>query len=103
LPAASWRRDRADLDEAARGLVERGLASWSADASERPVLIVRGQANLIDEHASADLERVRQLLEDLEGKQEISRLMEGRDARPSPPKSSSDRKTSSFPCPVLRS
>lgn len=70
-------RDRAALDEAARGLVERGLASWSADAAERPVLIVRGQANLIDEHASEDLERVRQLLEDLEGKQEISRLMEG--------------------------
>ncbi|MDQ4418873.1 heat-inducible transcriptional repressor HrcA [Sphingobium sp. DEHP117] len=70
-------QDRAALDEAARGLVERGLASWSSDAAERPVLIVRGQANLIDEHASADLERVRQLLEELEGKQEISRLMEG--------------------------
>jgi len=70
-------RDRQALDEAARGLVERGLASWSNDAADRPVLIVRGQANLIDEHASDDLERVRQLLEDLEGKQEISRLMEG--------------------------
>lgn len=70
-------RDRQALDEAARGLVERGVASWSNDAADRPVLIVRGQANLIDEHASDDLERVRQLLEDLEGKQEISRLMEG--------------------------
>lgn len=69
--------DRQALDDAARGLVERGLANWSNDAADRPVLIVRGQANLIDEHASADLERVRQLLEDLEGKQEISRLMEG--------------------------
>lgn len=75
--AGELARDRAVLDEAARGLIESGLASWSSDASERPVLIVRGQANLIDEHASADLERVRQLLEDLEGKQEISRLMEG--------------------------
>lgn len=70
-------RDRRALDEAARGLVERGLASWSNDAADRPVLIVRGQANLIDEHAADDLERVRQLLEDLEGKSEISRLMEG--------------------------
>lgn len=69
-------RDRRELDDAARGLVERGLAIWTNDASHRPVLIVRGQANLIDEHASADLERVRQLLDDLEGKQEISRLME---------------------------
>lgn len=75
--AGELARDRAVLDEAARGLIESGLASWSSDAAERPVLIVRGQANLIDEHASADLERVRQLLEDLEGKQEISRLMEG--------------------------
>jgi len=74
--AGELQADKAALDDAARGLVERGLASWSSDASDRPVLIVRGQANLIDEHASADLERVRQLLEDLEGKREISRLME---------------------------
>lgn len=70
-------QDRQTLDDVARNLVERGLASWSNDAADHPVLIVRGQANLIDEHVSADLERVRQLLEDLEGKQEISRLMEG--------------------------
>ncbi|MGD9809759.1 MAG: heat-inducible transcriptional repressor HrcA [Sphingobium sp.] len=68
--------DRMALDTAARGLVERGLASWTSDAADRPVLIVRGQSNLIDEHVTVDLERVRQLLDDLEGKQEISRLME---------------------------
>lgn len=68
--------DRRALDGAARELVDRGLAIWSADVSDRPVLIVRGQANLIDETASADLERVRQLLDELEGKQEISRLLE---------------------------
>lgn len=56
--------------------MERGIADWTSDASDRPVLIVRGQANLIDEHASDDLERVRRLLDDLEGKEEISRLME---------------------------
>ncbi|MBB6122370.1 heat-inducible transcriptional repressor HrcA [Sphingobium subterraneum] len=69
-------RDRATLDDVARDLVERGLAVWTSDASDRPILIVRGQANLIDEHASADLDRVRQLLEELEGKEEIARLME---------------------------
>jgi heat-inducible transcriptional repressor len=68
--------DRAALDGAARELVERGLAIWSADVENRPVLIVRGQANLIDETTAADLERVRQLLDELEGKQEISRLLE---------------------------
>ncbi len=68
--------DKRALDGAARELVERGLAIWSADSEDRPVLIVRGQANLIDETASADLERVRLLLDELEGKQEISRLLE---------------------------
>ena len=68
---------RAALDGAARDLVERGIAVWSADGDERRILIVRGQANLIDEAASADLDRVRMLLEELEGKQEIARLLEG--------------------------
>jgi heat-inducible transcriptional repressor len=69
--------DETALQGAARELVERGLAVWSSDAQDRPVLIVRGQANLIDEGTTADLERVRQLLEELEGKQEIARLLEG--------------------------
>jgi heat-inducible transcriptional repressor len=64
------------LDEASRDLVGRGLAAWSRDTADRPVLIVRGQANLIDEHAADDLERVRQLLEELEGKSEIARLLD---------------------------
>jgi heat-inducible transcriptional repressor len=64
------------LDEAARDLVSRGLAAWSRDTEDRPVLIVRGQANLIDDHAAADLERVRQLLDELEGKSEIARLLD---------------------------
>jgi heat-inducible transcriptional repressor len=41
------------------------------------VLIVRGQANLIDAAAAADLERVRLLLDELESKEEISRLLDG--------------------------
>ena len=70
------RAGRAALDRAARELVERGLAVWSEDGLRRPVLIVRGQANLIDETAAADLERVRQLLDELEGKEEIGRLLD---------------------------
>ncbi len=64
------------LDSASRDLVERGLAVWSEDATRRPVLIVRGQANLLDETALSDLERVRQLLDDLENKQSIAELLE---------------------------
>jgi heat-inducible transcriptional repressor len=67
---------RAALDSAARELVARGLAIWSEDGARRPVLIVRGQANLIDEVAAADLDRVRQLLGELEGKEEIARLLD---------------------------
>ena len=68
---------RAQLDRVSRDLVERGLAVWSVDGAARPVLIVRGQANLIDPRAAEDLERVRQLLDELEGKEEIARLLDG--------------------------
>jgi heat-inducible transcriptional repressor len=67
---------REAIDRAAAELVASGLAQWSRDALQRPVLIVRGQANLIDEMAAADLERVRQLLDELEDRQEIARLLE---------------------------
>ncbi len=66
---------QAALDRAAQQLVAQGLALWSEDGARRPVLIVRGQANLIDAAAAEDLERVRQLLGELEGKEEIARLL----------------------------
>jgi heat-inducible transcriptional repressor len=67
---------RSQLDEASRNLVERGLAVWSEDAARRPVLIVRGQANLLDETALGDIERVRSLIDDLENKQSIAELLD---------------------------
>ena len=67
---------RAAIDGAARALVEQGLAVWSEDGERRPVLIVRGQGRLIDAAAAADLERVRDLLDDLEGMGEIARLLD---------------------------
>ncbi len=67
---------RTALDAASRDLVERGLAIWSEDAGRRPVLIVRGQANLLDETALGDLERVRSLLDDLENKQSVAELLD---------------------------
>jgi heat-inducible transcriptional repressor len=74
--AAEISAGEAALDEAAKELIARGLALWSRDGSRRPVLIVRGQANLIDEQAAADLDRVRRLLDELEGKEEIARLLD---------------------------
>jgi heat-inducible transcriptional repressor len=75
------RQRRQDLDSAAANLIASGLAAWSEDHAKRPVLIVRGHANLIDEDSAADLDRVRRLLEELEDRQEIARLLgEARDA-----------------------
>ncbi|MEO5605128.1 MAG: heat-inducible transcriptional repressor HrcA, partial [Novosphingobium sp.] len=63
------------LDSASRDLVERGIAVWSEDAARRPVLIVRGQANLLDEIALGDIERVRQLLDELESTEAIAGVL----------------------------
>ena len=74
--AAEIESERAALDTATRALVARGIAVWSEDGDRRPILIVRGQANLIDPGAAADLDRVRGLLDELEGKEEIARLLD---------------------------
>jgi heat shock gene repressor HrcA len=64
------------LDSASRDLVARGLAVWSEDAERRPVLIVRGQARLLDDAALSDIERVRSLIDDLENKQSVAELLD---------------------------
>lgn len=64
--------DRAELDRLTADLVAQGLAGWSTDGSS-PVLIVRGAAHLLDE---ADLDRARALLEELEAKAELARLLD---------------------------
>jgi heat-inducible transcriptional repressor len=74
--AAEIGAGKAALDQASQALIESGLAVWSEDGDRRPVLIVRGQANLLDPGAAADLDRVRQLLDELEGKEEIVRLLD---------------------------
>ena len=68
--------EKSQLDAASRDLVERGLAVWSEDTTQRPVLIVRGAANLLDDTALGDIERVRSLLDDLENKQSVATLLE---------------------------
>jgi heat-inducible transcriptional repressor len=64
------------LNSASADLVQRGLAVWSEDAARRPVLIVRGQANLLDDAALGDLERIRSLIDDLESKQSVAQLLD---------------------------
>ena len=67
---------RSALDSASADLVERGLAVWSHDATARPVLVVRGQANLLDDAALHDIERVRQLLDELESAEAIADVLD---------------------------
>jgi heat-inducible transcriptional repressor len=76
MVASQIANERAALDAASQDLITRGLAIWAEDGAQRPVLIVRGQANLIDDVAAADLERVRQLLDQIEGKEEIAQLLD---------------------------
>ncbi len=69
--------ERAMLDKVSADLVRKGLVIWSSDANNRPVLIVKGQSNLIDDSANADLDMMRQLLDDLENKEAIAKLVDG--------------------------
>jgi heat-inducible transcriptional repressor len=68
-------QQQAALTEASQTLITSGLALWATDNAQRPVLIVRGAANLIDETTAANLDRVRLLLDEIEGKEEIARLL----------------------------
>ena len=55
--------------------MESGLASWSGQSESRQ-LIVRGQANLLDDlKAIEDLERIRLLFADLETKKDVIDLL----------------------------
>lgn len=63
---------KAELDRLTADLVQRGLASWSSDGTG-PVLIVRGQAHLLN---GTDIESARALLEELEEKEQVARLLD---------------------------
>lgn len=64
-----------ELDELTAKLVSAGLAT-SVDSPGERQLIVRGQANLLDDlHAVEDLERIRLLFADLESKTDVIELL----------------------------
>jgi len=70
---------RAELDALAASLVEQGVAVWSGDgpgaAPDR--LLVRGRANLLGEaEGEEQLDRMRQLFDDLERKSDLLELLE---------------------------
>jgi heat-inducible transcriptional repressor len=66
---------RTQLDELTTKLVEAGLACWGG--GDRSSLIVKGQANLLEDvSALADLERLRALFDALETKETMVRLLD---------------------------
>jgi len=71
-------RHEAELDEISQGVVEAGLATWSGGDGEEPAtLIVRGQANLLnDVRALSDIERIRELFDKLDQSRHMMRLLE---------------------------
>jgi heat-inducible transcriptional repressor len=68
---------RRELDEISARIVEAGIGQWSGEPeADDKTLIVRGQANLIENStAVADLERIRKLFEDIENKKELVQLL----------------------------
>ena len=68
---------RAELDLLTARLIDAGLASWVEASGVRPdTLIVRGQANLLEDvRAAADLERIRLLFDDIETQRELVHLL----------------------------
>ncbi|MBS0563618.1 MAG: heat-inducible transcriptional repressor HrcA [Proteobacteria bacterium] len=67
---------RQELNALARELVEGGLALWEDPGEQQERLIVRGQSNLLDQTAEADLSRIRSLFDDLERKRDIAEFLE---------------------------
>jgi len=71
---------KAELDELSARVVSDGLATWS-DGGGGGVLIVRGQANLLDDiGAIEDLERIRALFDALETKEALLRMLDATQA-----------------------
>jgi heat-inducible transcriptional repressor len=70
------RSSRAELDDLTQKVIQAGLAEWSGAFDDRQSLIVRGQSNLLkDVTAQDDLERIRQLFDDLETKRDLVQLL----------------------------
>ncbi|MCK5621643.1 MAG: heat-inducible transcriptional repressor HrcA, partial [Alphaproteobacteria bacterium] len=74
------RNQKTRLDELTAKVVEAGLATWSDNSGSGGVLIVRGQANLLEDvNAIADLEHIRALFEALETKEALIKLLDAAD------------------------
>lgn len=71
-------KHKQELDTLAAKLIEDGSAIWADDlGKEQARLIVRGRANLLGEESNEeDLERIRDLFDDLERKRDLAQLLD---------------------------
>ncbi len=68
---------RQEIDTLARELVESGLVLWEDEGGRNERLIVRGRANLLNaDTKEEDLERIRNLFDDLERKRDIADFLD---------------------------
>ena len=68
---------QSQLDQLTQKVVEAGLASWSDPEDKDAMLIIKGQANLLEDvQALADLEHIRALFQVLEEKKTMIHLLE---------------------------
>ncbi|WP_238936982.1 heat-inducible transcriptional repressor HrcA [Sulfitobacter geojensis] len=68
---------RQEIDVLAQQLVESGLALWTGSDESSERLIVRGRSNLLENEAEeADLERIKNLFDDLERKRDIAEFLD---------------------------
>ncbi len=73
---AELSKAKAELDKLTQKVIKAGLAEWSGSFDDRKSLIVRGQGNLLkDLTAIDDLERIRQLFDDLESKRDLVQIL----------------------------
>ena len=74
--SAEIERHRRELNALAAQLVEMGTAVWDTHSGDEERLIVRGRANLLgDSQEAVDLDRVRELFDDLERKRDIAEFL----------------------------
>jgi heat-inducible transcriptional repressor len=70
-------RRRQELDDLSREMIEKGLAEWTGDSDDGERLIVRGRSHLLEAAGdAAQLDRVRELFDDLERKRDLASLLE---------------------------
>ena len=70
-------RRRQEIDVLARDLIDSGMAVWQDEGERSERLIVRGRANLLESSTEEhDLDRIKNLFDDLERKRDISEFLE---------------------------